>query len=364
MRKYIKRFFGLAIFICIALFLYNKVSGVLKMDISVVNVPNYNTFYELDENTVDGIILGNSVIDRGYNPVYAWNQTGMATYSLSSESQPLAMTTSLMEEALKTQNPKFFVVELHSLRSSKFYSATEVFIRRAADAMKPSLTRMKAVKAGIDYYNNVSEYRVSVGRKELDELDNLSLYFPFIKYHTRWEEVTRDDYEVLYSDVMSAYTETKTFHQRAVGPTEVTDEAGGLTDYQKEVLMQVIDYCDENKINVVFVSIPSVLTVTEQTELNEAFEIIEAYDSPYVSGISFNTNEMYKELGIDWDKDFYNNDHLNSKGGIKFTTYMAEYLKNKFNIEDKRDDESYDEWDKAYETYMDFFNKGWENENE
>ena len=44
---------------------------------------------------------------------------------------------------------------------------------------------------------------------------------------------------------------------------------------------------------------------TDQQELLEAFDILEANKSQYVDYINFNTEEMYETLGIDFDTDFY-----------------------------------------------------------
>lgn len=360
MIKNTKKIIKLIIFICIAAVLFIKVSGVLKMETTVTNVPNYNTFYELTENSIDGIVLGNSVIDRGFNAPYAFNESGIAVYSLASESQPLAMTNYLIEEAMKTQNPEFIMIDIHSLRSTTFYYASEVFIRRITDAMPFSKTRWQCVTAGMDYYNNVSEYRKTHEKNGLEALDKLSMYFPFVKYHTRWGEVAEDDYETVYSEVMSAFTdEGKTFKVSSQTKPELTSNKGGLTDYQKQILTEIIEYCDENKINVVFLSVPSCLEEYEQEELNEAFEIIENYESDYLYTLNMNDYEIYDLIGIDWKNDFYNADHVNSRGALKITEYLQEYLRQTFNLTDKRQNNEYGDWHTAYENYMKFYEAGW-----
>ena len=65
--------------------------AILKMGTDVTNVPYYNTFYDLPKNSLDGIIIGNSVAARGWNDVQAFHKSGMTVYSLATESQPVAM---------------------------------------------------------------------------------------------------------------------------------------------------------------------------------------------------------------------------------------------------------------------------------
>lgn len=74
--------------------------------------------------------------------------------------------------------------------------------------------------------------------------------------------------------------------------------------------------------------------------------------------INFNTEEMYQELDIDWDKDFYNSKHLNYIGAEKYTAWLTKYLKEHYDLEDHRGDAKYDSWEQAYENYKDYVSEG------
>ena len=75
---------------------------------------------------------------------------------------------------------------------------------------------------------------------------------------------------------------------------------------------------------------------------------------------SSNMDDAMKKLNIDWKVDFYGKDHVNSKGNIKTTKYLQDYILDNFELEDKRDNADYDYWETAYKKYTHVFNKGWE----
>ncbi|MGN0383858.1 MAG: hypothetical protein ACI4DS_06280 [Eubacterium sp.] len=349
-RIIIKRFFKVMVFIAIAAALFTKVFSVLDFE-EDGNQMLYDSFAKEEKNTLDGIIVGNSAINRAWVAPIAWNEEGIAFYTLASGNQPLALATSIIDEARKTQDVDYVIVDIHQLRSTTFYAATAPSIRRVTDNMPAlSLTRWKTVYKGLDYYKK--SYTEIGKTSKLKNLDEMSFYLSFMQYHSRWEELEQDDFVEEYNQYKSAYTENKFFSIKPMEYPEMATEAKGLTDYQKEILKEVINYGIDNKIKILFISAPSVMEVYEQEELLEAFDIIESYDSEYIDNINFNTVSMYETLDINWDTDFYDVDHLNYDGAPKFTKYLANYIATNYALEDKRGNKEYSSWDEAYNAYI------------
>jgi len=77
-------------------------------------------------------------------------------------------------------------------------------------------------------------------------------------------------------------------------------------------------------------------------------------------GISYiNFNGLTDELGIDYNRDFTDNTHLNTYGANKVTSYFGEYLTEQFTFEDHRGDADYYLWDQCSE-YIN--HKAWQEE--
>ena len=51
-------------------------------------------------------------------------------------------------------------------------------------------------------------------------------------------------------------------------------------------------------------------------------------------GVSYSWyyNKKYDKIGLDFDKDFMDNSHLNYSGAGKFTTYLGKELKSRFEL--------------------------------
>ena len=106
----------------------------------------------------------------------------------------------------------------------------------------------------------------------------------------------------------------------------MADEKGELDLNPKlqQQLMDLLDYCKEQKLHVLFVRAPHY--VTEDTydrvkRSNKMASIVREYGYSYYAC----ENEAVK-IGIDDKRDFYNVDHMNVYGALKFTDYLAEKI--------------------------------------
>ena len=83
------------------------------------------------------------------------------------------------------------------------------------------------------------------------------------------------------------------------------------------------------------------------SQINQLNAMIEerGYDTLYLM-------DQTDEMGIDITTDFYNRNHTNVHGSIKYTQYLSEYLIENYGFEDKRFDEAYKSWDKGYKKYF------------
>ena len=341
-----------------------RVFGV-PMERSMWSMTRFNEFYEEPRNSWDCVVLGTSCIDRGWVAPLAWNDYGMTVYNLATDGQPIILTTGLLEEVRKTQDVKLAIVDIRGARLSCLTSK-EAQDRRVTDAMKYSLNRQKTVKHALDFYQDFytrEEVRDAIGDETADmkwaELDENSLYFPFLKYHSRW--ATGLD----QTDFVKQISEMKGTFDNDIGPFDIeivkepklhSDVTEELLDIQKEILDEIIEYGEDTDLEILFVSMPLSTGKKRQIELNNINHYLEEKGAAV---LNFNTKEKYEEVGLDFSEDFYNKHHMNSRGAAKFTKYLAGYIKENYDFEDKRGREEYQDWNEAYEKYVDFFEEGW-----
>ena len=190
----------------------------------------------------------------------------------------------------------------------------------------------------------------------------LDYYIPILKYHGRLSEgnMSPGDFKLTATKnktkgyVMSFNT-TKQVNQF---PGRVSKKREPLSDIAETALNATLDKCDtltKDGKQVIFVLSPYCCLKGQKPIFNTAFDKIR--DRGYTV-LDFNTPEMYDELGLDFDKDYYNSKHVNYIGAEKYTRWLTAYLKEHYDLPDHRGEAGYESWEKAYEAYKEYVKGG------
>lgn len=310
----------------------------------------FRAFYNDEKkDSWDGVFLGSSVVERAWVAPMAWNDSGIALYCMSTDSQPMVLTTKILEEVQKKQDVDFVVIDIRGIRSTKD-ELKDFKIRRLTDNLRYSSKRTEILNTSFQYIEDYNKDKSILEEK-------MSFYFPLLKYHSRWNELDSKDFVKPDTHMKGVY-EVTAFDTTPLPVPKLTTKSGGLKEGQLDILNEMIQYGKEHNLQLLFTSMPAPLRTKEQMQINQAFDIIEESGFP---GINFNTKELYDTLEIDFATDYYDKTHVNSKGARKVTKYMTEYLTEHYDYKDKRGDKAYQSWDKAFEKYEDFYLEGWKN---
>ena len=305
----------------------------------------FNSFYALPDDTVDAVFIGTSGIDRYLIPQLAYKEDGITCYGLASGNQPLVFVKYMMEEALKTQDVKTFIVELRGVTKDPA-TINDTDVRRVTDNLRLSSTKYRATREVLEFLGS--------GETKIDTEDS-SYYFSLAKYHAGWKDLTFTDFINLFptSAHMGFFANNEdAFYIEEQPETKITDETAPIDERNEAALVDLLDYCDTLDCEVIFTVSPHSPRVSKQKKLNYAIELVE---SRGYKTVNFNTADMYDELDWDFSKDQYNRGHANIYGAVKFTRWWADYLMEDCCLEDRRDDEngnSYETWENAYENTM------------
>lgn len=107
MKKSVIRIGSFILILGVILGYVNKVFKVKYSD----GIYSVTKFYELEDDTVDVLILGSSHAFENFNTGTLWDEYGMASYILAGSLQPMWNTYYYLKEALKTQTPELIVLE-------------------------------------------------------------------------------------------------------------------------------------------------------------------------------------------------------------------------------------------------------------
>ncbi len=287
-------------------------------------------FIEL-ETEYDVLFFGSSHMMNTMLPLELWRDYGITSYNLGISREQFPTTYWTMENAITYKQPKIVVVDMFTVYDNLMYDEIP---HRSWDIYPLSKVKWEGVNDIIEDKNIQEE-----------------LLFPFGFYHTRWNELDKNDFITPITKEMGAI-EFSNGSSTRLTPME---NAFTLTLEKKELqegivgicyLRRMIESCQKKGIEIVLVHNPWISSPESQMWRNAIEDIAEEYDVPYLNFVRMNNV-------VDMKTDFYDIGHLNRSGSEKVTDYFGDWLVKHYPIQDKREDESYAElWDAFYEDYL------------
>ena len=164
--------------------------------------------------------------------------------------------------------------------------------------------------------------------KESDYQSLLSYIFPIIKYHSTWKSFSLKKTPIEYDYHHGQYAVYKckkfTTDPRSMynDISEPTLSETSLYWYEK-----ISELCRENDIKLLFVEMPA-----EDWSLGKHNVISKLSDSLGADFLDYNYGDVMELCGLSWSGDFYNGYHLNTKGSIKASAYLGNYIKQQYDL--------------------------------
>jgi hypothetical protein len=318
----------------VGLFLFGKISNIVRSKAGGFT-DMIHSFYELEEDTIDVLFLGSSHGYSAIQPNILWEDQGVTSYVMCSQRQTVATSYYLLKEALNYQQPKVVVLESYYFWYKDKYvkEESDVQLRQAADGMR--LGRVK--------YEMLEDF---IGDKYWR--DKLTYYIPFIKYHSRWDELRSYDFNsntYLKGGILD-------FTVQTVQDLGVPDEAGELPQVTLEYLDRIIELCQEKGIELVLYEAPY-SAESDETGYRNRHKVTNALEQYLAErDIPFLYYQKTNAAGIDYEQDFRDYSHLNTKGAAKITHHLGQYLVQEYQLTDHRGDEAYRSWDDDLEQFL------------
>lgn len=295
----------------------------------------FTGFYAEPDDSLDVVLIGSSPVYPYYVTPKVWGDYGIAAYPLSSNLQRPAAAPYLVEEVEKTQSPSLYLFEMRMFTARDGDLTNNMaYTRGVTDNLKYSKNRIDTINAMVD-----------------DVSERYTYYFDIFKYHSNWKTMVLPEqlrcFRYEKPDDQKGYVLTD-----EVGPCEAVDtshitEKLAMPEKQEECLYALLDYLKENKLQALFFLSPTVMEQEKQKMYNYMEEIIESYGYTFL-----NMNDHYAELGLDFSTDFSDyGGHTNALGAVKCTDFLFRFVTERYPFTDKRGEERYASWQKAYEQW-------------
>lgn len=322
MKKKIARIVGFVLILSIVIFKLNDVVAFKYTD----GVTQMEHFYDLDEETVDVLVLGSSHAFVDVNPAMLYEEYGIASYDLCGSMQPMWNTYYWLKEAYEYQQPKLIVLDVYRLVEEFPYSKESKLVKNTY-GMRFSRNKYEAIKVSLE---------------EEDRGDLLMHLLEFPSYHSRYVDLTAADFgrRTLVDESYKGehlLTEVEQVDRPELsGITETAQIEPKTMEYFEKILL----FAKEKDVPVLLINAPYIVQENDKKIYN-TFEAYLATQTLYDKVAYVDFNKMYDEMGIDFETDFADHNHLNVNGLPKFNRVLGAYIEANYDLPDRRKDAAF-----------------------
>ena len=279
-------------------------------------------YYKSSKNH-DVLILGDCEVYENISPVTMWEEYGITSYIRGSSEQLIWQSYYLLEDTLKYETPKVVVLNVLAMQQSE--AKSEAYNRMTLDGMRWSFSKLNSIKESMT-----------------EEESIISYVFPFLRYHSRWSELTSDDIKYMFDKpnvTTNGYLMQVGVRPMTVSPQEVPLKNYQFSERNYRYLDKIRQLCEEKGIKLVLMKAPTIYPVWYEQWEKQIEEYADKNDLLY-----YNFLETMDKAGIDLTTDTYDAGlHLNVEGAEKLSKYFGKILVQECGLSDNRKDEALSE---------------------
>ena len=291
------------------------------------------------ETNHDVIFVGDCEIFESFIPAILWEEYGISSYLRGGAQQLVWHSYYMLEDTLRYETPKAVVFNVYALCYGE--PQKEAYNRMALDGMEWSSVKVDAIRASMT-----------------EEEDFLTYIFPFFRFHSRWNELTAEDFKYAYSD-KPFVSDSGYLMQTGVKPVDPESEFTPTPLLDPDLPATAMDYldrmralCDEKGIELILIKAPT--NFWKYHWYDEWDEQITAYADEHDLSY-YNLILKSEEIGLEMSTDTYDEGaHLNVYGAEKLSVYFGKILHDAHEIPDQRTNSHASAvWKKRVDNYYD-----------
>ena len=270
-----------------------------------------NGFKNEPEDSFNLIGFGSSHMYCTMSPLHIYENTGIRSYVLATQEQPAAATYYYVKEAFETQKPDVVILEGYMYLQNDFVPG-EGTLHDAVDSFPE----------GRNKFDMINALNPSDGKE--------NYYFNFMKYHTRWKELTAADFDLSYrseTDPMHGYvfvTENQPIDMKQQDYSQ--NQEAPLSQINMEYLRKTVDLIHENGSEVLLLLAPYLPKgFAEESKTLHRFAQEEGLEM-------LDMNLCYDDIGLDSSLHFCDTEHLNVYGAEIASEYLVKYIQERFTL--------------------------------
>lgn len=267
----------------------------------------------------DVIFIGDCELYENISPAVLWEEYGINSYIRGSAQQLIWQSYYLLEETLSYEKPDVVVFNVLAMEFNE--PQQEAYNRMTLDGMRWSGSKIGCILASMREDEDFIEY-----------------VFPLLRYHSRWSQLTEDDFRYFWEKEKVTYNG---YYMRVdVRPAENVPEGRVLSDYTfgdnaYKYLDKMTKLCEESGVELVLVKAPSLHPYWYEEWDEQIRNYAEEHQLKY-----YNFLDVTEEIGLDYSTDTYDAGlHLNLSGAEKLSHYFGRILSEECGLESRRGEE-------------------------
>lgn len=266
----------------------------------------------------DVIFIGDCEVYDNFSPLEMWRTRGITAYVRGSAHQLVWQSYYILKETLRYETPQAVVFNVAAMQTGA--PDSEPYNRLAIDQMRWSAGKIGMIRASMT-----------------EEEDLLSYVFPILRYHSRYAELTEEDFTYFFQtkdNFWNGYQLHTGVEAAGRLPTKRPLADYSFSDLCYEYLEKMADLCAENGIELILVKAPSLYPYWYDEYDAQIVDFAAEHDLAY-----YNFIPLAEEIGLDYTTDTYDGGlHLNIDGTKKLSAWFADILAEDHGVADHRDD--------------------------
>ena len=324
------------VFAALLVCLLGGLSRVLMLKDSTVIV---KPFLERAEE-YDVLFLGDSQVFNGISPMELYHKYGIASYCLASSNCRIPMTYWKLLNALDYMMPKMVVLSVTDAEKQGLTHDEGEWLHVAFDGFPMTVTKARAI---LELTNQEGTDKNGAAYSDI----RADLFFPLRKYHARWSELTKEDlhpaYNIRKGAVSIVHVSDPDVESKLAAPDACLPEEG----YGFAYLRKIIELCQSRDIPIVLYQPPYPIRENVHMGTHTCENIAAEYGVPMLNFVDMDrVVDYYIDCGDPGS-------HLNSSGVLKVTDFIGRYLKDHYDLPDRRQDAAYAHWNDEWDAYVD-----------
>lgn len=277
--------------------------------------------YYADTDTSHQVLfLGDCEAFESFTPPTLWENYGYTSFIRGNAQQLTWQSYYLLEDTLRYETPQVVVFNVYALKYGE--PQNEAYNRMTLDGMKCSSVKLKAIRASMTEEESFASY-----------------LFPLLRFHSRWKELTKEDFTHLFDSPVVSHNGY--LMKTGVEPMTSSRAGAPLVDYtlpaaSMEYLEKMATLCEQKGIRLILVKAP---TNSWGYWWYDEWDR-QVADFAAAHGLDYyNFIKLQEEIGLDFTTDTYDvGVHLNVSGAEKLTAYFGAILRDTCDLEDQRSD--------------------------